>query len=227
VTVALAQNGIHGGNMTITLEWATYPRLLERDFFERTMALYFLEKELQTPIPDSMHWTRRFEYPWVMSKLGTMTNILDVGAGSTALQFLAARRGVQVTSIDPDPNAINWVNSRTNTLVKNPKCIPGCLPNLPFSTGEFDTVICISVLEHLPKSQILQSIQELIRVSRKEVLITMDICMQEQPNQIDLGGFEKLMKELNVNMQIPGSNAMNFSIDNHNFTVICIHITRS
>jgi SAM-dependent methyltransferase len=216
--------------MTSTFEWATYPRLLEREFFERTMALYLMEQKLHTPIPDSMHWTRRFEYPWVLSKLGYPLSVLDVGAGATALQFmLSSRPGMRVTSIDPDEAAIAWTRNNLSAYQKyhqQHQAHLGGFPVLPFKDGEFDAGICISVLEHLPKDQVLPSIRELLRVSRKEVLITMDVCLEGNPKQMD----EFLLAEITDILKIPcmaqERDMLTFFIDGHSFAVACIHITK-
>jgi SAM-dependent methyltransferase len=217
--------------MNITFEWATYPRLLERDFFLWTKELYELEQYLKTPIPDSMHWTRRFEYPWILSKLyrdtalpNTKRSFIDVGAGATALQFLiSSQASWSVDSIDPDTAAIAWVNSHKR---EHPHSILGGFPTLPFKDNEYDVGICISVLEHLPKAQVLPSIQELLRVSRKEVLITMDVCLQTHPVQTDLGDFDRLRSALGVMMIMPGPNTMAFHIDGYDFNVACLHIVK-
>jgi 2-polyprenyl-3-methyl-5-hydroxy-6-metoxy-1,4-benzoquinol methylase len=219
--------------MTGTLEWATYPRLLERSFFERTKALYDLEQVLQTPIPDSMHWTRRFEYPWIIGRLqdraAPTKTLLDVGAGATALQFMLSDLGHVVHSVDPDPKAIEWVRERgwkrepeeRVVLTNNYQ-----LPSLPFRDEQFDTSVCISVLEHLPKDQVLPSIRELLRVSRKEVLITMDVCLQRHLQQTDMGDFDKLRAALGAPPVMPGPNVMTFHIDGHDFNVACIHFIK-
>lgn len=217
--------------MTSTFEWAAYPRLLEHNFFEWTKKLYDLEKVLQTPIQDSMHWTRRFEYPWVLSKLYRDTALphanrsyLDVGAGATALQFcLAQQKGWLVTSIDPDESAVQWVNrhNRPGNI-----SVLGGLPKLPFADQLFDTMICVSVLEHLSKDQVLPSIRELLRVSRKEVLITMDVALgNRHPVQVDQSDLDQYMQTLQIEIPEP-NNRITFQINGCLFGVACIHIIK-
>lgn len=219
--------------MTGKCEWATYPRLLERSFFERTKALYELEKALGTPIQDSVHWTRRFEYPWVIGKLRDnielAKTILDVGAGATALQFLLADLGHMMHSVDPDPAAVEWIRERgwkrepeeRVVLTNNYQ-----LPSLPFRDAQFDTSICISVLEHLPKDQVLPSIRELLRVSRKEVLITMDVVLgTRHPTQMDQSDFNQHMQTLKVEIPEP-NNRITFQMEGYLFGVACLHLTR-
>jgi hypothetical protein len=231
--------------MTGTFEWATYPRLLERWFFEQTKELYELEKTLQTPIPDSMHWTRRFEYPWVLSKvLSNLSDpyvvnsgrilaplgarrILDAGAGATALQFALTKRGNQVTAIDPDQVAVDWINNRHAAWGITQPALLGGFPVLPFKDDEFDIGICISVLEHLPKDQVLPSIRELLRVSRKEVLITMDVVLgNKHPTQMDQSDLNQYMQTLGINIPDP-NNRITFQMDGYLFGVACLHLVKN
>jgi ubiquinone/menaquinone biosynthesis C-methylase UbiE len=214
--------------MKVEFEWATYPRLQERLFFEKTLAIYNKEQNICTPIQDSMHWTRRFEYPWILEKMDNTGNILDVGAGATALQFVLADTGRFVTSVDIDQSAIDWVNCRLGGKflygIKNPHCINASLPKLPFIDGEFKTITCISVLEHLPKDQVIPSIRELIRISNKEVFITMDICLGDNPRQTDIKDFSRITKdELGFVCPYPGRDAITFKIGQE-FVVACMRL---
>jgi len=214
--------------MRADFEWASYPRLIEHSFFHRTMMLYQLENVLKTPILDSLHWTRRFEYPWIMEKLDATGKILDVGAGATALQFAIANTA-EVISADVDLAAIDWVNSRRNDqLVKNPKCILGGLPNLPFPSNEFGTVLCISVLEHLPKDQVLSSINELIRVCNKGVLITMDIALgKPHPKQTDVEDLCQITRVLGFACPPPPKNTLTFTMEDYTFGVACLQLRKT
>lgn len=219
--------------MTGTFEWATYPRLLERNFFEWTKELYTLEKQLLTPIPDSMHWTRRFEYPWILSKI-TMSppprSFVDAGSGATALQFALTRRGDSVMAIDPDPTAVDWINTRCLCCpgIRSSSAVTGGFPVLPFKDDQFDVGICISVLEHLPKQQVLPSIRELLRVSCKEVLITMDVVLSSQhPTQMDYSDLHQILSTLGVTIPSQARDqSITFQMDGYLFGVACLHLTK-
>src|SRR5207247_4617471 len=59
---------------------------------------------LEVPrIYNSQAWSRRLELPWAIARLEPVSgsSILDVGSGDSALPIYLARRGAQVTSVDP------------------------------------------------------------------------------------------------------------------------------
>jgi hypothetical protein len=213
-----------------TLEWATYPRLLEHSYFEWTRKLREMEERLHTPIPDSLHWTRRFEYPWILYNLfrnePAHRTLIDVGSGATALQFLISvqQPGWGVTSIDPDLAAVAWINSRGHP--QNPVSRLGGFPVLPFNCDRFDIGICISVLEHLPKEQVLPSIRELLRVSRKEVLITMDVALgKKHPTQVDYSDLQQICTTLDL--EVPERDrSITFQMNDYMFGVACLHLAK-
>jgi 2-polyprenyl-3-methyl-5-hydroxy-6-metoxy-1,4-benzoquinol methylase len=214
--------------MKVDFEWASYTRLIEQQFFYRTATLCQLERTLGTPIPDSLHWTRRFEYPWILEKIVATDKLLDVGSGSTALQFFLSNTS-HVSAVDVDPAAVEWINSRrSDQLIKNPMCILGGLPNLPFSTNEFGIVICISVLEHLPKAQVLPSINDMLRVCNKSVLLTMDIALEKKhERQTDFDDLCKMTKELGFDCPSLPPHPLAFNMDGYDFGVACIQLHKT
>jgi len=223
------------------MEWADLNRLIESEFHHYTQELFELENEIQTPIHDSMHWSRRFEYPWILTQLKSadLSSVLDVGSGATALQFMLAKANVPVTSIDIDQEALNWVNKRTTrpmwmapasgmmtmTEGRKPKAIDMNINRLTFPDDSFGTVICISVLEHLSVHEILPAIRNMIRIAKTNVLITMDVCLNSI-NQIDLPRFKGLMEALNVETKPLPQTALTFNVLEQKFAVACLRFTK-
>jgi len=204
------------------MEWATKDKLLNPKYFETSMALHTLETFYGTPIHDSVHYTRRFEYPWVYSNLPLSGDILDVGAGATAFQVLVSQKAA-VTSIDVDTAAVHWVNQLSTVFMSanKVKSIIGGFPKLPFADKQFDSSYCISVLEHLPKTETLQNINELRRVTRGKCFITMDVSIGPCDRQVDLSDFNNIAKNLFRVPSIP-NDAITFVIDGYTFAVACI-----
>ncbi|KKS42203.1 MAG: Methyltransferase type 11 [Candidatus Gottesmanbacteria bacterium GW2011_GWB1_43_11] len=84
--------------------------------------------------------------------------VLEVGKGngvvSHALQLLFR----QVTTLDIDPEL-------------KPDYV-GDVRKLPFKNTSFDTVLCAEVLEHIPFSDVTPALNELKRVTKKHVILT-------------------------------------------------------
>jgi len=165
--------------------------------------------------------------------------VLDAGAGATALQFFLARSGIPTTSIDIDQSAVDWVGSRppqkfwtpakTNgalELAGGPKPISATarLPELPFPDKVFGTSICVSVLEHLPRQEVLPAIWNLLRVSEGNVLITMDICLGTS-DQVDVSSLLPLLQALHVQAKPLPPTALTFEIHGHRFAVACLNLS--
>jgi 2-polyprenyl-3-methyl-5-hydroxy-6-metoxy-1,4-benzoquinol methylase len=222
------------------MEWADLSRLIEQDFHHYTQALYDLETELQTPIHDSLHWSRRFEYPWIMSQLQTAdtSSVLDAGSGATAIQFMLSRSNIPTTSIDIDQSAVDWINKRNPkkmwaqasgmleiTEANKPQSVQMSLTKLTFPENTFGTSICVSVLEHLPKPEVLPAIRSLVRVSKGNVLITMDVCF-DKANQVDMSIFPELMRALGVEVKPVPQTALTFKLGGQQFVVACLRLTK-
>jgi hypothetical protein len=93
--------------------------------------------------------------------IGPQTAILDVGCGEYGIATFL--RGPQITGTDIlDPEQ---VRSRI-------RYVPGSIIDLPFGDGEFEIVLAIDVLEHLPVELREKSVHELVRVASKTVVMT-------------------------------------------------------
>jgi len=87
---------------------------------------------------------------------------LDVGARDGFLSARLADRIASVTALDlatpevPDPRVT---------------CVAGDATRLQFADASFDLVLCSEVLEHIPTPGLEQACRELVRVSRRHLLI--------------------------------------------------------
>jgi ubiquinone/menaquinone biosynthesis C-methylase UbiE len=85
--------------------------------------------------------------------------VLEVGIGMGLTTWLLRRWGLEVATLDVDP-------SLEPTYV-------GDVRALPCADGQFDTVLAAEVLEHLPYCDFEQSLRELRRVARRNVVLTL------------------------------------------------------
>jgi hypothetical protein len=86
----------------------------------------------------------------VLDKSNNTYNILDIGGSVGFLSVLLP--GMNYLLIDPDTNGISGIS-------------------LPFESNSFDITICSHVIEHLPNNQRIKFLKEVIRLTKKEVLL--------------------------------------------------------
>lgn len=86
-------------------------------------------------------------------------SVLELGPGPGLFKFLAARFGIRVHTVDVDPDlAPDLVASATE---------------LPVADAEYSVVCAFQTLEHLPYEDALRAFGEMVRVSRRHVLISL------------------------------------------------------
>jgi ubiquinone/menaquinone biosynthesis C-methylase UbiE len=95
---------------------------------------------------------------WLEGKTGSL---LDVGTGRGETLDVAREAGftrVMGTEVVPDLIGGNVVYAEAYAL--------------PFRTGEFDTVTCFEVIEHLLHEDQAPALRELCRVAKRDVILT-------------------------------------------------------
>jgi SAM-dependent methyltransferase len=140
------------------------------------------------------HWSRRWEYPYVLSQLARWIisrpdpaapcSLFDNACGVNATAYLLATAGQHLigTDLDDQPSAEGDLPS---TAWRHPDlaAVDGSLHfqkadsrALPFDDDHFDGSYSISSLEHMPDP--IQAVREMIRVTRPGGLITftMDVA---------------------------------------------------
>ncbi|MHB0856570.1 MAG: class I SAM-dependent methyltransferase [Anaerolineae bacterium] len=100
---------------------------------------------------------------WLPESAGS---VLDVGCGNGVVTNLIHMDAV-VVGVDRSTAALRWV--------RTPR-VQGDITDLPFGDGSFDVVIATEVLEHLPETVFARALQEMARVSRRHLLISVPYC---------------------------------------------------
>lgn len=120
-----------------------------------------------------LHPSKRWEYPWALQRAGVAPGrrVLDVGCGASIFPVYLARRGLEVTALDLAPPS--GLDRRHGV---NVDYVRGDMGRLPFATGSFDAIFCISVIEHLGFGAMRAALAELHRVLRPagRLLLTTD-----------------------------------------------------
>ena len=133
-------------------------------------------------------WSRRYEYPFVGEKvidygktLGDRSiKILDAGSGVTFFDYLICDQlpTATVTCVDYDKSYHQmFADISANTSHQRVSFVEAALQSLPHTTGEFDSLACLSVLEHTDNyAQIVKEFSRVIKPGGQLVL-TFDLSL--------------------------------------------------
>ncbi len=151
------------------------------------------------------HWSRIFEYPWVIynGKFHHGQEVLDAAGGDSPLQYIIAYGKVNIINIDIDPSR---VHSQQHPLIKR---VTGDIRDIPYPDNHFDRVMCISALEHIERPA--EAIKELWRVLKPggRLLVTMDVAHYKRWNHtIDEGVAEEMLALFGFELPVKGPTTL-------------------
>ena len=117
--------------------------------------------------------TRREEYHFAADRcLGNL--VLDAASGYVPgwhqLPYILTRKEPNRFVVALDENAAGLQMPESPAVLR----IQGNLLALPFANASFDTVLCVSTLEHLSADHINRALKELLRVCRRRLILTAD-----------------------------------------------------
>ncbi len=101
-------------------------------------------------------------------------SFLDAGCGPGLLCDALAKRSKAVTGVDASLAAVDLATDLSKFKGRNFQVFEQNLIGLSFGDSEFECVVCLDVLEHLPVFDIKSSITELIRVSRDLLILSIN-----------------------------------------------------
>jgi ubiquinone/menaquinone biosynthesis C-methylase UbiE len=85
--------------------------------------------------------------------------LLEIGIGNKIVSSYLKNKGFDIVTCDINPDL-------------SPDVVAD-ITNLPFEDQRFDTIIAFEVLEHLPWDETLKALDEIYRISRKKVIISL------------------------------------------------------
>ena len=90
-------------------------------------------------------------------------SVLDVGCGNGDFLQRLSEKYDRICGVDRSKTALQYVTAEKQLA---------SIDDLPFDDREFDTVCCLEVIEHLPVRIYRKALQELTRVARHQILIS-------------------------------------------------------
>ena len=126
---------------------------------------------------------------WTLDRVKFKT-MLDVGCGVglSMLAFILAgklARGIEVSDY--------LLNNHLYSFSKLGLVNKGRIQELPFEDNSFDLVFCTDVLEHVVEEDVEKAIEELVRVSKKYILVS--ACYIEDEAMKSLAGIDLKLHE--------------------------------
>lgn len=116
---------------------------------------------------------KRFRYlTSVLTKYFKFKTFLDVGCGTGHVVRNLLKLGYAVRGVEVSQDAIKHYMS---DLQREGLVVRAGIEKLPFRSNQFDLVFCSDVLEHIPIFDIATSINELIRVTKKYLVLTINL----------------------------------------------------
>lgn len=100
---------------------------------------------------------------FLVKRLRPGARVLNIGVGNGTLEVLAARKGVEIWSLDPSDRAIERLRQ---VLQLGEKAQVGYCQSMPFPSAHFDNVVMSEVLEHLDDEVLQATLVEVSRVLR-------------------------------------------------------------
>jgi SAM-dependent methyltransferase len=143
--------------------------------------------------------TRQFEYPWAYSKIvehhaaqgGRPLRIIDIGGSLGGLQWVLARDGHEVITVDPglDGRGMDWdLNAATHRALGRAfrapvLLIPKTLAQADLESGAADVLLSVSTLEHFTPSDLSEFSAHAARILRPGgiVVLTIDLFLDVRP----------------------------------------------
>lgn len=129
----------------------------ERKYYE---AASFWEGEM-------LHDKQNVERFMITAKLikDEVVTIMDAGCGNGAfVNYLAdTRKNLEIHALDRSEKALEFVKTKKSL---------GDVSSLPFENSSFDCVSCLEVIEHLPIAAYEKTLDELTRVAKKYLIIS-------------------------------------------------------
>lgn len=158
-------------------------KYIDKEFFDKD---YYKGGTKSTYVDYSIHEEVFKEFTEILNSIFRPKKVLDAGCAYGFLVKHFRTIGVEAYGIDISSFAVKKANSPYIKVadISSLKC---------YKDNGFDLVICLETLEHITSSQISKALKELVRVSKKWVLLT--IATKEEEKCLDLSHISVFPRE--------------------------------
>lgn len=158
-----------------------------------------------------IHASKQWEYGYALGAIhdylpNVRARVADIGGGRGALAPYLASLGDDVTQFDLDyewgKGAASEAEYRAYAKTRGYQARYGSIYNLPAGSAEYDVVLCISVLEHLPEKT--AALRELLRILKPGGVLILTFDFASQPElfrdkfRVDVFGPDSLEREMHL-----------------------------
>lgn len=105
----------------------------------------------------------------------SFTTFLDAGCGPGLLLRLMARRAKNAVGFDVSAAAAKLFVSSPDRAPAQPAFVVAGIENIPFSDDSFELTFCSDVMEHIPVFDIARAAEELARVTKTYLVLTINM----------------------------------------------------
>jgi SAM-dependent methyltransferase len=188
--------------------------------------------------------TREFEYPWAFesARLKSGMDVVELGGGLSGLQFVLNQHGCRVVNVDPGMEArgVGWpcdlrsMEKLNHLFGTNIELFNTTIENAALGENTMDRAFCISVIEHLPDTDIIEAMRHVHRCLKFGGLfiLTVDLFLNLSPfcsrasNQFGINRNVKWITELENWKLMVGSPQELFGFDTFNADAILANLEK-
>ena len=197
-----------------TISLSNFFECMDDRYFLITKDLFDLESDIQLRMPktrfvfngsgdgelfylrDSLHITRRYEYPWVALNIPhDAKSIVDVG-GVGSFSIYMSTKVPEYTLLNIDPEVEREMTEIQTYLRRYPniKCVTKDILHNDLPDSCYDCGVSISTIEHITTGTVYQVIDEMKRIVKPGgiILITMDILLQGEGSGLPMAELSEL-----------------------------------
>ena len=143
------------------------PKPVSADAYDRSYYLDSMEGADEFARSGGQQLSYRLEYALNLAKILPGERVLDIGCGRGEVAWNCAERGAKAHGMDYSSAAMNIArqlmeHARGNNL--NLSLEQGSATQLPFSSGSFDKVFMLDIVEHLYQADLARTFLEVHRI---------------------------------------------------------------